>query len=122
VEQALSDSEYQLLVRLEAILEAVLTDDGEYVRSLLPYELKRRGEFGSVNQAVAAEKRLLREMNAASLSLEDVNVTLPKLLEWYQENYVSIDGSLGYHSMALGFASLREFLQEVVLEYAMRDG
>jgi len=119
-QQELTDREFQLLVRLECNLDAILMRYGSFVYSLLPYELKRRGEFTTVRQAITKKQRLLREAGTVSLSLDDVNATLPQLIDWYQENFESIEGSLDAYAQALGFASTPEFLNEILLEYKLR--
>jgi hypothetical protein len=119
-QQGLTDREFQLLMRLECNLDAVLTRYGSFVHSLLPYELKRKGEFATVRQAITKKQHLLRETGTVSLSLDDVNTTLPQLINWYQENFESIEGSLDSYAQALGFASAPEFLNEILLEYKLR--
>jgi hypothetical protein len=52
-----------------------------------------------------------------SLALEDLEVTLSELFDWYQDRFETIQGSLDSHAEALGYQSAREFLSDVMTEY-----
>lgn len=118
--QALSQTEFELLMRLELALEAVLIERGDAVARLVPLELKRRGIFDREVRLVAEKNLLLERMGIGSLALEDTGLTFSELMNWYQSSFETFDGSIESYATRLGFNSARQFLSEVMLEYKMR--
>lgn len=116
-EQQLSDDEITLLVRAEASLDTLLDRLPGRLAALLPLELKRRGQFAEVADSAATKQSRLRTRAVQSLALEDLGLTLRELLDWYQDQFETIEGSLESHAEALGYQSVRQFLTEVMLEY-----
>lgn len=122
-EQHLTDSEIDVLARAETALDTLLARRASEFAGLLALELKRRGEFAATLERVSAKQRLLQERGVNSLGLQDLQdfeVTLSALLDWYQDRFETIEGSLASHAEALGYQSAREFLNEVMLEYRWR--
>jgi hypothetical protein len=119
-QQELSDEEFHMLVRLENALDMVLAENGSAVDDLALYELKRQGKFATARQAVEAKRRLLRDADAPTYTLEDAGVSFSVVMDWYQQNCESVEGSLDTHASSLGFSSVREFLCEVLLEYKLK--
>jgi hypothetical protein len=119
-EQQLTDNEIELLARTDVALDTLLARRGGELAGLLALELKRRGEFAATLKRISAKQHLRQERAVNSLALEDLGVTLSELLEWYQDRFETIDGSLNSHAKALGYQSAREFLSEVMLEYQIQ--
>jgi len=115
--QNLSEPEFELLIRLEMALDAVLAEHPTAVRALIPLELKRRGDFGAAARVVAEKKLLLEQSGTTSLTLDDIGLTFAELMTWYQNTFESIDGPIDSYAASLGFTSTRQFLSEVMLEY-----
>ena len=116
-DQQLTDSEIEVLARAELALDALLARRSGALTGLLALELKRRGEFAATLERVSAKQRVRQDRAVTSLALEDLGVTLSELLDWYQDRFETIEGSLDAHAEALGYQSAREFLSEVMLEY-----
>jgi hypothetical protein len=115
--QNLSEPEFELLIQLEMTLDAVLIEDASSVRRLVPLELKRQGNFDTAVRLVAKKKLLLKQSGTTSLTLDDIGLSLTELMEWYQNTFESVDGSIDSYAASLGFTSARQFLSEVMLEY-----
>jgi len=60
------------------------------------------------------------QSGTGGLTLEDVRLTLAELMEWYQNTFESVEGSIATYAASLGFTSARQFLSEVMLEYRLR--
>ncbi|MGE2817983.1 TfuA-like protein [Mycobacterium heidelbergense] len=119
-EQQLTGSEIEVLARTEVALDTLLAQRTGNLAGLLALELKQRGEFAATFERVSTKHRLLQERAVHSLALEDLGVTLGELLDWYQDRFETIEGSLDSHAEALGYQSAREFISEVMLEYHLR--
>lgn len=119
-EQHLDEDSLRLLAWLEAAVDRLVEDRAEQVTRWLALELKRRGEFAAAAGRAAGRGRLLGQLGTSHLSLEDLGLSLTDLLEWYQQEFETIEGSLEEHVRSLGFASEREFVTEVTLEYQLR--
>ncbi|MBO0879785.1 MAG: hypothetical protein J2P17_05325 [Mycobacterium sp.] len=116
-EQQLTNKEIEFLARAELTLDALLARRSGELNALLALELKRQGRFAAARERVSAKECHLQARGVNSLALEDLNVTLSELLDWYQNRFEAIEGSLESHAEALGYASAREFINEVMLEY-----
>jgi hypothetical protein len=116
-EQHLTDSDIEVLARAEAALDTLLAQRTGDLAGLLALELKRQGQFAAALERVSAKQHLRQARGVTSLALEDLGVTLSELLDWYQDRFETIQGSLDSHAAALGYQSAREFLNEVMLEY-----
>lgn len=116
-EQQLTGSEIEVLARSELALDALLARRTGAVAGLLALELKRRGEFAAALACASTKQQLCQALAGNSPALEDLGVTLSELLDWYQDRFETIQGSLDSHAEALGYESAREFLSEVMLEY-----
>lgn len=119
-EQHLTDREIEVLARAELSLDALLARRTGALAGLLALELKRRGQFAAALERVAAKQRLRQDRAVNSLALEDLGVTLSELVDWYQDRFETVEGSLEAHAQALGYGSAREFLCEVMLEYHLQ--
>jgi hypothetical protein len=115
--QHLTEDELRLLVRLELALDAVLDQSDRAIRTLLPLELKRRGEFDTAVAAVAAKKQVIDGLGVRNMTLQDAGTSFTDLFDWYQETRGSFHGSIKEHAERLGFDSPRELLSELLLEY-----
>jgi hypothetical protein len=120
-EQQLTDGEIEVLARAELVLDALLARRSGELAGLLALELKRRGQFAATLERASAKQRLRQTRAVNSLALEDLGVTLNELLDWYQDRFETIEGSLDSHAEALGYGSAREFLSEVMLEYHLQS-
>jgi hypothetical protein len=114
-----SQEDLATLAELDLTLEELLREAGRSLSAFLELELKRRGEFGDTAAAVAWKERELREAGVASLALQDVGLSFPELMTWYQTVYESVEGSIDGHAKHLGFESVREFLSELLLEHRL---
>ncbi|OMC13500.1 TfuA-like protein [Mycobacterium sp. SP-6446] len=119
-DQQLTDREIEVLARAELALDALLARRTGDLAGLIALELKRRGEFATALERASAKQRLRQERAVNSLALEDLGVTLSELLDWYQDRFETIEGSLDSHAEALGYQSAREFVSEIMLEYCLR--
>ncbi len=117
----ITDKELGLLVRLEIALDEVLLEGGGELKGLLALELKRRGQFASVLERVRLKQRVLENRGISSLGVEDVELSLTELMDWYQDTVETIEGTLESHANALGFHSARQFLEEVLLEQQIKN-
>ncbi|PPK65548.1 TfuA-like protein [Actinokineospora auranticolor] len=117
----ITEDQLLTLLRLEVVLDVVLARNDQAIGTLLPLELKRRGEFGGTVRAVERKARVLRDRGVRNLSLEDAGVGFTELMDWYQSDRESLNGTVKEHAEALGFESPREFLSEVLLEYAIAE-
>ncbi|MBO0885284.1 MAG: hypothetical protein J2P17_34130, partial [Mycobacterium sp.] len=116
-EQQFTDKEIEMLACTEVTLDALLARCGGELNALLALELKRQGRFAAARERVSIKQNHLKERGVNNLALEDLNVTLSELLDWYQNRFKTIEGSLESHAEALGYQSAREFINEVMLEY-----
>jgi hypothetical protein len=116
-EQRLTDSEIEVLARAEVALDTLLAADCDKIGELLTLELKRQGQFAAALERVSVKQHHRQTRAVNSLALEDLAITLSELLDWYQDRFETIEGSLESHAQALGYQSAREFLNEVMLEY-----
>jgi hypothetical protein len=98
----------------------MLHESSGAVRGLMPLELKRRSAFDTAAQQVARKKVLRERSGTAGLTLDDVGLTLAELMQWYQNTFESVEGSIATYAASLGFTSARQFLSEVMLEYRLR--
>ncbi|MET0132682.1 MAG: TfuA-like protein [Kibdelosporangium sp.] len=121
-EQHITEDELRSLIRLELALEAVLARSDQAVRSLLPLELKRRGEFTQAVRAITRKKQVIEQLDVRSLTLADAGVGFADLLDWYQATRQSLHGSIKEHADHLGFDSPRELFSEILLEYVTERG
>ena len=119
-EQQLTPSEIDVLARTEVALDTLFEQRTGNLTGLLALELKQRGEFAATLERVSAKQHLRQTRAVNSLALEDIGVTLSELLDWYQDRFETIEGSLSSHAEALGYQSAREFLSEVMLEYHLQ--
>jgi hypothetical protein len=115
--QHITEDELLLLIRLELALEAVLDQSDRAVRTLLPLELKRRGEFDRAVAAVVEKKQVVQRLGIRNMTLQDAGISFTELLDWYQSTRESLHGSLKEHAEQMGFDSPRELLSELLLEY-----
>lgn len=115
--QSLNDQDLMRLMELDLVLATLLHEAPGSIRSMLALELKRAGAFGSAIAEIGHKRELLEERGVVSLTLEDAGVSFEDLLAWYQAGRESIEGSLESHAQWLGFASARELLSELLLEY-----
>lgn len=120
-EQQLTDSEIEILARAELALDGLLAQHTGKLTGLVALELKRRGEFATALERVSTKQYLYHARGGDSLALEDLHMTLGELLDWYQDRFETIEGSLESHALALGYQSAREFLDEVMLEYCAQS-
>jgi hypothetical protein len=116
-EQQLTNKEIKALARAEVTLDALLARRSGGLDALLALELKRQGRFAAARERVSVKQDHLQARGVNSLALEDLEVTLSELLDWYQNRFETIEGSLDSHAEALGYQSAREFINEVMLEY-----
>jgi hypothetical protein len=120
-EQDVSEEELEELVRAEVAWERLLAADEAAVLELTDLELKRRGAYAEEAAAARAKARVLEEAGVGSLELAHAGVSLTELLDWYQQEFMSIHGTLAEHATWLGFESVRDFLSEVLLEHRTRE-
>jgi hypothetical protein len=116
-EQQLTNKEIKVLARAEITLDALLARRSGELDAFLALELKRQGRFAAARERVSVKQDHLQARGVNSLALEDLEVTLSELLDWYQDRFETIEGSLDSHAEALGYESTREFINEVMLEY-----
>jgi hypothetical protein len=116
-EQQLTNNEIKVLARAEVTLDALLARRSGELDALLALELKRQGRFAAAQKRVSVKQDHLQTRGVNSLALDDLKVTLSELLDWYQNQFETIEGSLDSHAEALGYQSAREFINEVMLEY-----
>ena len=119
-EQHLTDDDITLLAQAEAALDALMARRPGILAGLLALELKRQGRFAEALQRTSAKQRHLRARGVTSLALGDIGLTLEELLDWYQDRFETIEGSLDAHAGTLGYESVRELLTEIMLEYQSR--
>jgi hypothetical protein len=87
---------------------------GRTLHSRIPGHLARSGELEQVMQSLVQRCSRAEDPGRAAGSASD----LRELLGWYEDTFHSLNGSLAEHAERLGFASVRELLDQLRVERA----
>lgn len=112
--QRLSDAEWQALLDLDARRERLRAALAARLDPLLLLALKRTGQFDTAVTAAGRATAAAREAGLTGFALEDWGLTPAAVEAWYRERFGALRPDPERHARALGFATLRDFLAEVV--------
>jgi hypothetical protein len=112
--ERLSDAEWHALLDLEARRERLRAAAAARLDPLLLLALKREGRFAAAAGAVERAAAAAAAAGLDGFSLEDWGLAPGTVEAWYAERLGAMRPDPENHARALGFATLREFLAEVV--------
>ena len=116
-DNGLSTKDFRIMIELQVLADELFEQFKPELRSLLLVELRRRGEFVPIRDAVTRKKRSMRAKGLTSPTLDDASTNLEELVGWYEHRYCRIEGTLEQHALSRGFDSVRNFLAEVLEQY-----
>jgi hypothetical protein len=111
------EAELAGMVRLEAVVEQLVDYYRERVTPLVLTELKRRDIYAPIAQRVRQKREYLSSRGLPIPTLDDIDVDLRGLLNWYQRRVRFIGTDLEAHAKRLWFESARELVSQLVGEY-----
>jgi hypothetical protein len=118
---AMAEVEFDALMEVLALIEALVKHHSTGVDAFLPAELQRQGRFDTVAAAIAEKQEALADYGNTFPSAEDLGTTPDALLDWYEGRYRTIDDPLQDHIDVRRFISANRFVREIVAEY-LREG
>jgi hypothetical protein len=112
--ERLSDAEWHALLDLEARRERLRAAAAPRLDPLLLLALKREGRFAAAAGAVERAAAAAAAAGLDGFGLEDWGLAPGTVEAWYTERLGAMRPDPESHARALGFATLRDFLAEVV--------
>ena len=118
-DNGVSKESFLELVRFEALCDALIAYHEVPVRESVALALKRRGEWLATVAALRRQKSYLSVPGASVPTFASLGISVETLVGWYKANYRAVgERDLEAHATALGFSSLRVFLNELLEKYA----
>jgi hypothetical protein len=117
-----SDEELDSMIRYDLHVRRAFEgrDRASQARALV-LELKRRGVYGELVKRLQERRRVLAERGLDAPSAEQMGTSLEAALDWYVSEVRTFSGSLEDHGLELGFATVNDFLIEMLSELAVAD-
>jgi hypothetical protein len=117
-EQGLDDARWQRLVELEARTEALLAPAAELLDECLLLALQRQGGHAQARADEATRRERLAARGLTRPTLADAGLDADNLAAWYESRLGPLPTRPDAAARALGFASLRDWIDELALAAA----